>query len=131
MTAPIDFLLPRLDKVKAAKTGQWLACCPAHDDRSPSLRIKEADDGTLLLKCWVGCTAQEIVAAVGLELRDLFPSDGRQSIRKGPSREAVALERQVVSIGRALLAQGKELAPTDRERLELAHARLAQLESYE
>src|SRR5690606_26428446 len=109
MTAPIDLLLPRLVKVKPAKHGQWVACCPvlAHDDKTPSLRIKEADDGKLLLKCWAGCTAAEIVAAVGLELRDLFPTDGRQYVRRGPSREAVELERHIVTIGRALLAQGE------------------------
>lgn len=128
MSAPIDLLLPRLDKVKPAKHGQWVACCPAHDDRTPSLRIKEASDGKLLLKCWAGCTAAEIVAAIGLELRDLFPSDGQRSARKGPSREAVEFERRIVTIGRALLAQGKPLPQPDRERLELAHRRLAQLE---
>ncbi len=71
---PIDKLLPRLDKVKADGKSRWKACCPAHDDKSPSLRVTETEDGTVLLKCWVGCTAAEIVAAVGLQMADLFPA---------------------------------------------------------
>lgn len=43
------------------------------DDRSPSLSIRETSDGTFLLHCFAACTAADIVAAVGLELRDLFP----------------------------------------------------------
>lgn len=71
--SPAAKLLPRLDKVKETGRGQYLACCPAHDDKNPSLTIKEAADGTLLIKCWAGCEALEIVHATGLELRDLFP----------------------------------------------------------
>ncbi|MES2820111.1 MAG: hypothetical protein V4812_14110 [Pseudomonadota bacterium] len=71
---PINTLLPRLARVRAVAPGQWVARCPAHPDRHPSLRIRELPDGTLLVKCWVGCSAQAVCAAVGLELRDLFVS---------------------------------------------------------
>lgn len=70
---PIDSLLHRLDKVKQNGKGKWLALCPAHDDKTPSLSIKETDDGTILLKCWAGCPAVDIVHGISLELRDLFP----------------------------------------------------------
>jgi hypothetical protein len=69
---PITKVLERLSKVKQRKPDQWMACCPAHDDRDPSLSIKEAHDGKVLLHCWSGCTADDIVAAIGLELSDLF-----------------------------------------------------------
>lgn len=128
MVAPIELLLPRLDKVKPAGAGKWNARCPAHDDRDPSLSIAEADSGKVLLHCWAGCAARDILAAIGLELRHLFPSDGAHPQRRGPSRAAVELERQVVTIGRAMLASGQGLAAADLERLELAHSRLAQLE---
>ena len=73
MIAPAELLLSRLDRVKETARGKWQARCPAHDDQSPSLSIKETADGTLLVKCWSGCNAGEIVDAVGLELSDLFP----------------------------------------------------------
>jgi|GEM_PF-995126 len=49
----------------------WLAKCPAHQDKNPSLSVREGDRGTLV-KCWTGCSAKEIVAAMGLTLKDLF-----------------------------------------------------------
>jgi hypothetical protein len=62
---PITKLLDRLDGLKERGPDAWLAKCPAHDDRNPSLSIRETSDGTVLLKCWTGCTAAEVVAAVG------------------------------------------------------------------
>ena len=72
-TAPVEALLPRLDGVRETGRGRWLARCPAHKDRSPSLSITEGDDGRTLIYCHAGCGAADIVAAAGLELRDLFP----------------------------------------------------------
>jgi hypothetical protein len=91
---PITKVLERLSKVKQRKPDQWMACCPAHDDRDPSLSIKEAHDGKVLLHCWSGCTADDIVAAIGLELSDLFeesdytPNDPGQAARLSPLRFA-------------------------------------------
>lgn len=39
----IDKLTSRLDGVKSNGYGKYLARCPAHDDKSPSLAIKETD----------------------------------------------------------------------------------------
>lgn len=55
--------------------GRWIACCPAHDDRSPSLSIREGRDGRVLLKCFAGCSTGAIAEALGLKLRDLFATD--------------------------------------------------------
>ncbi len=51
----------------------WVACCPAHEDRTPSLRIDSGDDGRVLLCCRAGCTFEAILAAMHLEASDLFP----------------------------------------------------------
>lgn len=122
MSSPIDLLLPLLDKVKPAGQGKWKACCPAHDDRAPSLSIREADDGKVLLHCWAGCTAYDIAAAVGLQLRDLFP--GEHQPRKGPSRAAVEHERAVYLIGVSIQERGSRLDAEDQVRFELAKQRL-------
>lgn len=122
---PADKLLPLLKKVRQVKPSNWEACCPAHDDKSPSLRISEAEDGRLLLKCWGGCTASEIVGAVGLALRDLFPfQPGRHGRRRGPSSTAVEHERMILRIGDDMLRQGLALSETDRARYDLARKRL-------
>jgi hypothetical protein len=49
----------------------WLARCPAHGDKVRSLSI-DVRDGKVLLKCFAGCTADDIAAAVGLKTSDLF-----------------------------------------------------------
>jgi len=52
----------------------WKARCPAHDDRNPSLSVGAGSDGRVLLYCHAGCPAENIVRALGLEMRDLMPA---------------------------------------------------------
>ncbi len=87
MSTPAEKLLHHLGGVKSTGAGKWQARCPAHGDASPSLSIKETSDGTLLLKCWAGCNAAEIVRAIGLELSDLFPKLDRFDQTRSPRRE--------------------------------------------
>ena len=67
----IENLLSKLRKVKPTGSNRWIACCPAHDDKTPSLAIKN-DDGKILLKCFAGCGAHDIVDSIGLSIRDLY-----------------------------------------------------------
>jgi hypothetical protein len=67
-----------LDGVRPTSRG-WGACCPAHDDSSPSLGIATGEDGRVLVHCFVSCSTQEICEALGLQVRDLFPSNRRGS----------------------------------------------------
>lgn len=53
------------------------ARCPAHEDRQASLSIAVGTDGRVLVKCHAGCSAEQIVAAAGLTLGDLFPDSRR------------------------------------------------------
>jgi hypothetical protein len=70
--ANVDRLLASLDKVKRTGEGRWVACCPAHADRSPSLSIRYIDD-KVLLHCFGGCAVDEVVSSIGLTLTDLMP----------------------------------------------------------
>ena len=72
MSRPIDLVLARLGGVKQV-SGGWLARCPSHDDREPSLKVAEADDARVLLFCHGGCRTEDVVAAMGLSMRNLFP----------------------------------------------------------
>ena len=68
---PVDLVLERLEGAKQRGEG-YQAPCPAHDDNEPSLSIAEGEDGRALIKCFAGCEAEEIVTALGLEMKDLF-----------------------------------------------------------
>ena len=68
----LETLLGRLEGI-TQNGEQWQARCPAHADREPSLSITEGSDGRVLLQCFGGCETGDIVQALGLEMRDLFP----------------------------------------------------------
>src|SRR5438128_640279 len=68
----LEALLARLKGVRKSLRG-WVACCPAHDDRKPSLAIALADEGHILLNCLAGCSLDRIVEALDITVADLFP----------------------------------------------------------
>jgi hypothetical protein len=63
-------------KPAARDVDSWQAQCPTHTDTRPSLQVRRNPDGSLWLKCWAGCSKEGILAALGLEWRDLW--DGGQ-----------------------------------------------------
>ena len=75
----VDNFLSRLGKVKQTGNGNWIACCPAHADRSPSLVISEGVDKRILIHCFAGCIPSDILASVGMEFSDLFPEKSLRS----------------------------------------------------
>jgi putative DNA primase/helicase len=54
----------------------WMAKCPAHEDREPSLSIKDADNGNVLVHCHAGCDQQQVIAT--LRARGLWEKAGRR-----------------------------------------------------
>jgi len=66
----IDALAARGRKPRSNGTG-WNAQCPAHDDNNPSLSVTQGDQGVVFY-CHAGCDPAAIVAALGLNMRDLF-----------------------------------------------------------
>ena len=68
----VDQILPRLHGVRRCGSG-WIALCPAHRDRSPSLSIAERG-GRILLHCFAGCARAVILAGLGLTSGDLWPA---------------------------------------------------------
>jgi hypothetical protein len=75
----VERVLDRLERVKRSGSG-WTAHCPAHEDRVASLSVGEGDDGRVLVRCHAGCSVEDVVATLGLELRDLFEAGGGWSI---------------------------------------------------
>ena len=62
--------------------GGWLACCPAHDDRDPSLSISDGDNGKVLVHCHAGCSQADVIAAL-IEL-GLWQNGERPTSEKRP-----------------------------------------------
>jgi putative DNA primase/helicase len=66
----VDLLLGRLEGVRPAGPRSWVARCPAHDDRDPSLSVS-VKEGRILIYCFAGCAPEAVLQAVGLTWRDL------------------------------------------------------------
>jgi hypothetical protein len=93
--SPIDTVIARLEaggcNPRKSGAGQWRSLCPVHKGRSSNLSIGEGDDGTVVLHCHhqdqgrETCSAAAIAGALGLELRDLFPTGpGSTAGKPGP-----------------------------------------------
>jgi len=76
--SPLETVLNRLENVKQYN-GYYKAVCPAHEDNEPSLSIK-MEDGKVLLHCFAGCSTEEIVAEIKLEMSDLFEGGGEGGV---------------------------------------------------
>jgi len=132
-------LLERLEGVRQTGDGRWVARCPAHDDKSPSLSVRELGDGRILLHCFAGCEALEILAAVDLKFSDLFPERLHNHAHPAgsfpPSRHPfaaadtlllVAREALLLKIAASDISADKPLSEPDLARVQLAADRLWQ-----
>ncbi|NCA71677.1 MAG: DNA primase [Sphingobacteriia bacterium] len=130
-------LLERLEKVRQVGTDRWMARCPAHDDKSPSLSVR-ADGDKVLVHCFAGCSSDDVLTAVGLTWKDLYRDDPWEAARHRPNeaarsyaRETFArmdpldIERQILRIAEADRAAGKPTSLEDRARIEVARERVA------
>lgn len=79
-----------LDKGVKTATG-WAACCPAHNDKSPSLTIADGNSGFPVVHCHGGCTQDEVIAK--LKDRGLWP----EFKKAAPAKAAKAPPRKVVA----------------------------------
>jgi hypothetical protein len=136
-----DVILSRLDAVHQVAHGRWRARCPAHDGKNRDvLSIGETSDGTVLVKCFHGCSAADVVGAVGLQLQDLFPrvewqATGAHHVR--PTRRPrvdwpaliVACERDLilVKIILAAVSRREPINDTDATACQAAATRCYQL----
>jgi hypothetical protein len=123
-------VIDRLRGVKQTGTGRWIALCPAHEDRSPSLSIRETDEGRVLLWCFASCGAGDVLTAIGLRMSDLFEkpiSHHLPPIRGGFSaRELLELNSHEATVAALLAvdAQTRPLTTDETARLVQAAARL-------
>lgn len=68
-------LLGKLACLQQVADNRWKARCPAHEDHDPSLSVR-LDGGTVLVKCYAGCSTLEVMRALGIDYRRLAAEEG-------------------------------------------------------
>ena len=129
MAMNLDPFRERLDGIRERPDG-FVAKCPAHEDRDPSLSVKDGGD-RVLLHCFAGCSASDVLVAIGLDWRDAFldehrPEQIQPSLRVMDRRRLArshALEFTILAIE----DQQPATDPTDVARVRVARERIASL----
>lgn len=126
-----DLLLSKLDRVKRTGVARWIARCPAHADRSPSLSIRELDDGRILVHCFADCGVEDVLVAVGLDFDALYPEKriehGKRERRPFNAHdvlECMAEEARIVAFAAGDMVRGIPISEKDHARLLTAATRL-------
>lgn len=128
-------LLDRLEGLKQTGPDRWLARCPGHDDKSPSLSLRRVHD-RWLVHCFAGCDASDVLAAVGLSLSDLFSrplAHQHKPVRTSHSHAAILALRTLrsdslfVAICGERVAEGNILTAEDRDKLCAAVGRIRRI----
>jgi len=119
----IESFLTHLQKVRPSGNG-WLACCPAHDDKSPSLAVGIGNAGGIIVRCFAECSFESIVDSLGLKPADLMPETLPDVHAVKPiafnartALEALAYQATIVAIAAEDMSRGKPLSLADRDRL--------------
>lgn len=124
-------LVSRLQGVRRTGPHSWVAKCPAHEDKSPSLTVSEKEPEKLLCYCHAQCGIEAITAALGLEVSELFPprltEHQPRDRRPYPAADvlrAMADEALVLSVFIHDLDFAVPLKQDDIDRAQLAAARI-------
>jgi hypothetical protein len=138
----VEQLLSRLARVKG-RNGSWTACCPAHDDKGPSLAVREGEDGRVLLHCFAGCETAAVLGALGMDMTDLFPPDSKRRDYPAEGKPSmkpaffasdlmriIHFEALVVQIVAFDIAHGKPTNEETRERMLTAYQRIDEAVRY-
>ena len=54
----------QLDQPRRTGKHSWMACCPAHDDKTPSLSLTDKQNGKLTWHCFAGCSQDAVREAL-------------------------------------------------------------------
>ena len=114
-------ILSRLDKVRSTGRDKWTACCPAHDDKSPSLSVAIGRKGNTIFYCHSGCTQEEVRDALGINWGSAFVEGSAAPVK--PREPDV--DDYVIAIARASLSRGERLSREDAARFKQAKLSVA------
>lgn len=109
-------LLASLNKVKAIGKDKWKACCPAHEDRSPSFQLQVASDGRILMHCFSEqCSIEDICASLGVEVKNLFPDEGHYKPVRIPANIPTE-DTFFIEVIKAQIRRGETITAAERGR---------------
>jgi hypothetical protein len=109
-------IVARLEFCRQTSPTTWISRCPAHEDRSPSLSIRDVGGGRTLVHCFSGCTAEEVVESVGLVMQDLYPPSSPEYVSPVKHAPQETVDSLVIEIAEHDRAVGKRLSKEDVER---------------
>jgi len=114
--------LNNFDGVRETGNGQYSCRCPAHEDKSASLGIKEGDGNRILLNCFAGCDVKSILESVGLDWKDILPDNKLYQAEKHKFNPFAVLkmirdEVLIIGLSSADIRNGKPLNDKDHNRL--------------
>jgi hypothetical protein len=126
----INDFLSYFEKSYRSGKDEYQCLCPAHNDKTASLSIKNLPDERILIHCFAGCAANDILGAVGLTFDDIVPK--RLGDFKPVSKpfnpyavlKAISNETLLVALAGLEVANGKTLLQEDKDRLMIAVNRL-------
>jgi hypothetical protein len=126
----INDFLSYFEKSYRSGKDEYQCLCPAHQDKTASLSIKNLPDERILIHCFAGCAANDILGAVGLTFDDIVPK--RLGDFKPVSKpfnpyavlKAISNETLLVALAGLEVANGKTLPQEDKDRLMIAVNRL-------
>ena len=115
-------VLNRFDGVRESGSGQYSCRCPAHEDKSNSLGIKQGDGDRILLNCFAGCDVKSVLEAAGLEWKDILPDNKLYQAEKHSFNPFAVLkmirdEVLIIGLASADIRNGKSLNDKDHDRL--------------
>lgn len=117
-------LIESLEFCKQVSSDKWIARCPAHEDKSPSLSVKELQDGRVLIHCHAGCGANEILDSIGLDYGALFPEDNNYSpVTRRKERGSYC--ELFVAIAQDAMKKGQKLTGPEKQQYIEAKLRMA------
>lgn len=131
----VEKILNKLNKVKRTSNNTWLACCPAHDDKTPSLSIKDTGEGKLMLRCFAGCETIDVLGAIGLDWEDVMPpkqplekietvKSQKHTLYATDALRVLKIESQIIVMAAFDIQKGRQIKEAEMARITLAMERI-------
>lgn len=131
----VEKILNKLNKVKRTSNNSWLACCPAHDDRTPSLSIRDTGEGKLMLRCFAGCETIDVLGAIGLDWEDVMPpkkplekiemvKSQKHTLYATDALKVLKIESQIIVMAAFDIQKGRTIKEAEMARITLAMERI-------
>lgn len=123
--ADIQLTLSRLRKVEKKAFNSWMALCPAHEEKTPSLHVVLSENDRILLKCFGNeCSPEEILEATGLSWDAIMPARRAGEFQRGKRPfdalavlQALGEDSTYILLYGASVCAGETPSPRDRQLL--------------